>query len=701
MKKISVLVLSLLTLPVHAQAILGILNQHQSTLHPSSQSGSPYSSTTTTAPEVIPSNEQTVSDSNLCESPDQTSMPLAYVTSLIQAENGQLEITHDQRAGKLSITAPDMIGNCSTMLQWTLKRPVINDQKAYALEVKFKQGEGCSENGCSYKIAKVEKGEFQKFETMTFKPTLKGFEECLEKSGVIKNGKVDAGAIYNNPVNQKFDNAKESGKFYFLSNGPQSKQVKPRYGKFQHVVGCDHYESAHPSINSLLSYEDAERQRLDEEAAKLGVCNEYGKITEFIEKYESYESDLSNVRDSLILKAAENAAKAIEKGNATEEDLKVIEDFDRYIVQPKIAHARKLYQDMLELEGEAKKKVHDDLVKVLKEISDLGKKPYFLSSHTLKLINAGKFEDAEKLNNLKLTIEHHQRLGSKQENVLITPDLAAKRINKAKASFAVTLEIEREKYEYKTGQTTGNASRYRKLAKAHRRNIDVRTKNYTAEIQLEYERMQQGGYCYKYYRNTQKCLQDSVERIEELQVALAKSNEFDSNKAEEYDELATDWGKLEAQGRRHIAHQTGEDVPEEDTDKEDEDEDSKDPVNTNRRREEDERPQSPYTFQWNGGQQMPQQQPVSPYQYNNMFMQQQSPYGYQQQNYMGQQMYQQTPYMQSGGTPFNWTGGGYPQQGYQQQPYQQYGYPQQQQMPYYNQPYQAYGNYNLYGGVRW
>jgi hypothetical protein len=711
MKKIPVLVLSLLTLPAHAQSMLRILNQHQGTLQaPSSQTstGTTSSTTSRSVPEVKPSTEQTSSSSVRCESPDQTSMPLAYVTSLIQAENGQLEITHDQRSGKLAISSPDMIGNCSSMLEWTLKRPEIQGKKAYALEVKFKQGDECTESGCTYKIAKVEKGEFQKFETMTLRPTLKGFEECLQKSGVIKDGKVDAGAIYNHPVSEKFDGIKDSGKFYFLSNGPDSKQIKPRYGKFEYINGCDHYESAHPSINSLLSYEDAEKERLDAEAAKLKDCKveEYGKLAEFIEKYEGYQSELGQVRDRLILEAAKKSAAAIDSGKYTEEDLKVIEDFDRYVVQPKVELARALYEEMLDLEGDAKKAVHDQLVKVLAEISALGKKPYFLSAHTIKLLNAGRFDEAEKLNNLKLTIEHHQRLGAKQDNVVITPGVAAQRINLAKASFAETLKTEKEKYEYKTGQVSGNAGRYRNLAQAHRNNIEVRTRNFTSEIQFEYERMQYGGYCYKYYRNTQKCLQDSMERIQELQMAMTNSNEYDKKKAEEFDQLANEWGQLEAQGRRYVAAQNGEAVEEEPVKENSAPQDTLNP--TPRREEQAQAAQpSPYTFQWNGGQQMPQQQAISPYQNNNMFMQQQNPYAYQQQSYMGQQMYQQNPYMnigmQGGGTTFNWTGGGYPQQGYQQ-PYQQpqqYGYYPQQQMPYYNQPYQAYGNYNLYGGIRW
>jgi hypothetical protein len=50
-------------------------------------------------------------------------LPLAYVTSLIQQKNAALDITHDPRSGTLTIAAEDMIGNCSSMLEWKLKQP--------------------------------------------------------------------------------------------------------------------------------------------------------------------------------------------------------------------------------------------------------------------------------------------------------------------------------------------------------------------------------------------------------------------------------------------------------------------------------------------------------------------------------------------------------------------------------------------------
>ncbi len=717
MKMLSVLMLSLVTTMSHAQGLLGTLNQHQNTIEVQGSGSTPGSvGHGSSKPEVKPSTSSTSSNNLNCEENDQTSLPLAYVTSLIQERDAKLEISHDQRSKKLSLSSGDMIGNCSSMLQWTLKKPEINGSKAYAIEVKIKKGENCSEDGCSYNVAKVEKGDFQKYEKFVFKPNLKGFEECLQKSGVIVEGKVVPGAIYSNPVNEKFDGIEESGKLFFLSHGPASQMVKAKYGKFEHQHGCDFYEQAHPLVTSLLTFEDAEQARLDAEAEKLKECkvDEYGKLADFIEKYEQYSVELGNVRDRLILEAAKKSATAIASGKYTEEDLKVLADFDRYVVQSKIELARSMYEESLDLEGDAKKVKQEELKIVLSQISSFGQKPYFQSAHTLKLIQDGRFDEAEKLNSMKLMIEHHQRLGAKQDNVVITSGVAMQRVFAGKAEFMAKLEIEKERYEYRTGQSSGKAQYYSNLASRMRNNIQARTRNFNQEIHLEYQRIQQpNGYCYKYWRNAQKCIQESLERIQELQALLQHYNKIDEERAAEYDAKARDYGELEAQGRRHVATQNGE-VPVEDS--------STQPPAPEDTTVPAPRPQSAdsgaYNFNYSGSQgpmdpqmmalqqaQMTPQQfqyPMNPYANNNMFMQQSPFMGYQQ-PFMGQQLFgMQSPYgsMGGGSYSFNWGGGmqnpymGYqqPMMGQQQFGIQGYGMQGYGQQGYWNQPYQAYSN---------
>jgi hypothetical protein len=697
MKKTFIAIVSLMALPVYAQSLLGTLNKHQSSLQPpETEETSPSRTSRSSRDEAGPITDISSTSAGLCEADEQTSLPLAYITSLIQSQEGKLDIGFDPREGSLKISAPDMISNCSSMLEWKLRAQTLDGKNTYAVEVKLKKTICDADTGsCKYKIAMVEDGVFKEHKEMDFKPTLKGFEECLQKSGVVSEGKVNPKAIYSAPLMEKFKDVKQSGKLLFVSNGPSSALVKAKYGSFDTINKCDHYEAIHPEVKALLSLEDEERQRLDAEASKLKNCgiNEYHKVADFIEKYEGYASVLGKVRDNLILEAAKKSAKAIQEGKYTDEDLKVIEDFSRYMVEPKIAEANALYAEMLELEGDAKKDKQTQLKGVLAEIATLSKSPYYLPAHTTKLVKDGKFEEAEKLHTMGLTISAHRRLGFKENNLIITPEVAMLRVAQGKASFEADLEIQKERYQIRTGQITGQSDLYNQLASRMRRNIEVRTENFHEEIRLEYARVQPGGYCYAYFRNLQKCSQDSVQRIQELQNLLNHYNKVDSERAAEYDAKAKDYGALEAEGRRYIAVQNGEDYEEEVP------QEVATPVDTTVPTP---RPNNGsngvYTFDYNQPNR-PQQQPSAPQQgYPQYF--QQNPYQPQQQSFWGQQM--QQPYMgqqaygygmqngmgMNGGYSFNWGG-----QAQQQQP--MYGQPQQQ--GYWGQPYSAYNMYSMYG----
>lgn len=547
--------LALVSTPLYAQSMLGSLSDYQSTL-------TPDVSKEEATPPVRSQGESSSETNGRCEENDQTSMPLAYATSLILESNPRLNIDFNPRTGKVSVGANSMISNCSSMVEWKLKDQDLQGQKAYVVEAKFREGDNCSDGKCTYKVAKVKNGEFDKYEDLAFPPTLKGFEACLQASGVIKDGKVDKKAIYAAPMKETFNNVTETAKLLFVSHGPQSAMVKAKYGSFELINRCDHYEAIHPEIKQLLSLQDETRIKLDEEANKLKDCgaDEYGKLIGFIEKYEEYDSVLGKVRDTLILESAKKSAKNIESGKYTEEDLKVLADFEKYIVEPKTAQAARLYNQMENLEGDSKRAKQAELKVVLEELKSLNNKPYFQAVHTQKLMNDGQFEVAAKVNGIKIALDSFSRLGTKRNNVLVTPDVARVSMVHAKDEFERASIIEQERYQVRTGQVTGQSDYYANLSKRLQNSIKVRTQNYQGEMQEEYGRVQPGGYCYAYFRNTQKCIQDSLERIQQLQNLLAHYNKIDTERIQDLDAKAADYGKLEEQGRRYVAQQNGEEI---------------------------------------------------------------------------------------------------------------------------------------------
>jgi len=717
MKKLPLFLATMLTLPAYGQSILSSLNTYQETLTaPSQSTDGTTSSSGTVTDEVKPDEGGTSSSTKQCTSNTQSSLPLTYVTSLIMEKNGKLDILHDKHRGEVSWSAPKMIGNCSGMIDWKFKKPMIDGKQAYAIEAAIKPGEDCTDAGCSYHVKKLVDGVPQNIK-ITLKPDLKGFEECLKQTGVVVDGKVQKDAIFPQQLKEKRSGVDQTGKLFFLSSGLMSSQTGGKYGPHEYIDGCDHYETAHPNIKSFINLADAEKERLDAEAAALRECkvDEYGKLTEFIENYQGYADELGEVRDRLIMEAAKKAAANIESGKYTDDDLKVIADFHKYVVEPKVNLAVDLYDAAEQMEGDSQKAAIEQLNAVLGQLKILSQKPYFTSLHTQKLMNDGKFEDAVKMNDSNLVLQEYQKIGFGAGKS--SPKVAAEKVVSERAKLTASLPTIKENHLIKTGQLTTKSAEELNDAETLRGWIQERTYNYNVEMMKWAQRIQQpNGYCYKYWRNTQKCIQESLAEIQRLQADLQFYNGVDEQRAKEHDVKAKDYQALEAEGRKYIAAQNGEPVPTETTPE----------VDTRKPATRPETNPGVYTFDFNPngqGQPNPQliqqqaqmtpqmyQYPANPYAQNNMFQQQQNPYGIygQNQSFMGQQSYgypNQMGYQMQGSYNFQMGGGmqnQYGYGGYQQQPayggYQQFGgYPQQQQGGYWNNPYQAYNMNSIYG----
>ena len=728
MKLFTITLLSALTVPGHAESLLSGLQEWQKTIKKKEVVS------TTNSPSTVKMEPITKTrSSGLCSEPEQTSIPLAYITSMIADVDNKLTLQHDSRSGKLTVSSPEMISNCSSMVDWVSSARDVDGVRKYSIEAKVKKGTDCVGNVCSYEVAKVENEKFIGFEKVKVKANLDGFVECLDKSGATKNGKVVPGAIYPAALSETFEGFKESGDVLFVSHGPQSKLIKAKYDKFVEVDACDHYEKITSDGVAIKSLADEENEVIAAEAAKVRNCGEYEKIAEFIEKYSQYSSDMNQIRDELLLDAVKKATKAIAEGKYTEEDLKTLADFEKYIVMDRIKLLNTAYNQAQQLEGSDRAAMLETAKKLSAELLTYNNAPYVTAAIVAKLEADGRFPEAEQANGMKALVVTHAKMGQKIDNVVVTPSVAAQQTAQHRQAYAKQIEVKRERYEIRTGQTTGQAKLYFDLASRMRRNIDVRTQNYGQEMAEEYARTTQPqGYCFRSpFRNVPRCIQKSQERLAELQAQLVHFNKVDAERAAEYEARATEYAKLEKEGSAYVAQQNGEAPPAAT-------EDTTRPV----ARADDEataiaaiNPQTwvnPYTNQ----QQM--QGGTTPYQPNNVFTGQDQqgipPQGYnpyaqqqpqqqginpypQQQSFMGQQNYgaqfgmnaqfganQQSyyPQGQNPGYAYNYNSGqqfsGYPQQQFQQQQFgqQQFGQQPMQQGQWGNQN-QFSSRNNMYG----
>lgn len=650
------IILALVPLQSYAKGMKGALKEHQSTLAPTSvkESGGPVAPEVTAAVAVISS-----SNKNECVQDDQNSIPLSYLSLLLQQQEGQLNVNHDARSNTLRIDAPKMISNCATMLDWGVREQNVAGKPSYVVEVAFKKkGVECTGTPvvCDYQVAKVSDGTFEKFEKKSFPPTLVGFEQCLEFAGVLKDEKIDTKKIYSTPLLQKFPGVKNTADILFVSNGTRSKEGA-KFGDFVSINNCDHYENIGAQPVHIVSFQQQEEERRQKEAAEVEKCGDYNRMTTFIDDNTDFKDKLEAIRDNLIVEAAKKAAKNINEGKYDDKDLEVIGDFAKYIVDPRVAQVTRLYQEAQDAKGEEKDRAFQRLADAKKELDALNARPFFVQATNQKLIADGKFEDSKKLYALKVTLDTYSKLGNTINNIKLTPEVANKTVVARRQQYAGEVANENERYEIKQGRVTGTADEFKARMNNLRQWMITRNASFQNEIAKEQARVSQGGACFANSWTTERCVKDSMLRIQQLQKDQAADNEAAQKAMAELDAKQKDYAGLELQGKRYIASKEGTPLPEEPAKEQPGQAGAvvaKDGQNSD----------GSYNFNYQNGQ--PQGQPGSPDQQallqqqaalnaqiqlmqQQMMARSQGQFNYQQSNSMfGQPMYQQ-PQQQSGG----------------------------------------------------
>jgi hypothetical protein len=622
-----------------------------------------------------------------CESTNQTSLPLNYIHKLLLTASPELKVEHSPKNEKLSVKGGAFVANCQSMLEWNLQQPP-TDPKEYNLELKFAKDSKCADGKCEYTVSKKVDGKFQNVK-MSFAPNLSGFTECMKEAGIVnEKGEVVPENIYRDQMETSFSEISESGVIHLLSTGPEGKQKDPKFG-YVKQNGCLVYEQLAEKELEVLSSADAEKRRLENEKTKVCESGDYRQVADFISKNEAFSAELQVILKEMVLDQAKKTAKKLDdmekdpKITLDPEDLSVISDFSKYVVAPLAKKADEKFAEYAAATGEEKAHKKKELDSIIAELKAYNTTPYFKDTHTNALVVKGHFDSAKSLNSAKANLKNRYRLGATEGGVLVTPQVAQNAVEANEDNYDSFLETKIEEWEFKTGQRQSKSPYYYQVAQNLRANIQTRTANYNQEIQYEYSRVQQGGYCYAYFRNTQKCIEDSVLRIQQLQAEMTQFNKVDEERAAEFTQQGDYYKGLEDEGARYIAGQYGEGSTDAPTT----------PANNvpttpvapsprpadNNQQPTGQQPNGSYVFnipQQGQQQYYPQQQQYSPYTYSNP--------------YMGQQNYNQSGY--------NFTMSGNVNSGYygqmpwgvqgQQQQYNPYAYQPQQYNPYGQNGYQ-------------
>jgi hypothetical protein len=642
MKHVIIPALILLSATPIAQAddfLTGLLNSQTAAGSDSSGTSGAGTPTQVTNPDVG-TVTSTASNSVNCPSSGQTTLPLRYVQGLLRTRGASLQLSQDFSNGRLHVRGGDMLANCNSMLEWGLRSPT-GDFPQYVVELKVK---ACGAETCPFTVMEVNEQGQQVEKQIQVKPDLEGFKECLKQTGVVGSTGVVASKMVVRDLDVSFPNVTQTAPVWFGSHLPAANAL---YRK-QAERGCYYMEDVRQNGFTAYSQQDSERARLDEQAQLICEGGNYRHIADFVERYDQYQQSLGSVRDELIDKSYKDLAEVVRRGeNLETQDYSIIADFQRYILDPLTTRIAALHEEIGAMpQGQARRVKEEELRTLMQKLASYKSSPYLAEGDLAKLMAKGLFDEAASVNAIHLTAQAYGRIGATESGVLVTPRVARQRVQDGKQAFQRTLVERRREYEVRTGRVTGQSEYYLNLARSHRRNIETRTANYQAEIQAEVARITQpSGYCYRYFRNTQRCVQDSMTRIQELQTQMQRHNQSDSAIATELEQIANQYRTWEEDGRRYIASQNGEEAPQQQQVAE-APQTPTGPSTDAPTRAPDQAPEGGYQFQLPtqqpgalpGGQQYnpyAQQQPYNPYMqqpYNPYAQQQQfNPYGQQQQ----------------------------------------------------------------------
>lgn len=282
-----------------------------------------------------------------CTSDQQTSLPLRFVLGLLRGKGAMLEPSYDATSNKLSVYGGPMIGNCNSMLEYYWGEP--EDGVPYTFEVRIKKPANCVDNKCKYSVQTMKDEKVVNLdEEIEVAPTMDGFVECLEKTGVYKDG----GIVKENIVTTEFSAEKKnginkSGEVWFASRGPAALNsgggVFDEKNKYNENA-CYFYEDIKKDGYIAYTKRDIQNKNLMDKVESLCNSDDYAEIYGNLNNYKNFSStyrDLEKVMQKQLLKEVAKAKKefkeAVEKGDLSELDTekyaKLFKDFNDLIIQ--------------------------------------------------------------------------------------------------------------------------------------------------------------------------------------------------------------------------------------------------------------------------------------------------------------------------------------------------------------------------------
>jgi hypothetical protein len=498
-----------------------------------------------------------------CEKKDQTSVP--YEEFLLLLQSNEMNISHSAVTGQLLITGGKMIGNCNSMLVPGYTEP--KNGRPHLFQVAIAKPSSCvGKEKCKYQVDLANDEDLPGIKSedkiMEFEPTFFGFQECLEASGVFKDGEVQEDKI--TPVDFKYEanDVYQTDQLAFYSKGPYSQQLGAVHDTVDVNGGsCDFFEKVASEGFQVLSQETIDSN--EQKALFDEICGQgdYKLIEQYLPDFTEAKNMyflLKEVRNIYLMEEIAELHSQLKNNPKDFSKLdgakfkRITEDYYNKIIKPLQGKIARLKSDLNSAPKGDRARLQKEIDEYVDKLISYTRKPYLTKDDfkNMKLfVKKAPLSDddwvdaATALYSANNTIYHYSRFKSKSKldelslsstNAEIKDD-----ISKQKELLFKLGDIAKDPKKSYAREYNDSAQNIIQSQQANMRDFQMFEQEEKRYIQ---------SYCMdprKYWLNRQRCVQNVQTGIEDSRYATQQFNQGLNPEVARYQQLSSEWAQVE------------------------------------------------------------------------------------------------------------------------------------------------------------
>lgn len=460
----------------------------------------------------------------------QSSIPLSFFSNLLINNGENYQMTYDKDKKSMRIDFGEMMTACNDKFNF-VKRSA---GEKYYIELKLK-------NGVSFE-------DFQKC-------TLEKTENEYKTERVVIN----------------FNEVKPDQEIVFLSNGPYASKY-PRH-KMIKIEGCQMIEQF-DNYRIVALEKDSDYINKQDQVAKICESNDYKEILSNINQFEDFGGVLQKVAAGLIDEKVKEAASKILDKKLDQVDFDVFDDFEKYVLDPKIEEIERVYSELmlLEVNSSAYDKKKRELDKLKRELAKYSRAPYPDNKVRSILLADGYFSEEALIFKINTKVATTRMIFNKQDDVVIDPARAEDILDTQVADHNAFLDQSRKEFRIRKGEITGESQKYFEIAESFEQQLEDETQGYQEGMALLNRKKQECareamtffGYNAKKH---QECVESKDRFMNEFTKIYQANREGLQKEINEYLKQGNHYYALEAEARGEVPKKTDKVVPSDNTPK--------------------------------------------------------------------------------------------------------------------------------------